>query len=56
MRGRQESSEIGVTGNDDPILTLGKQQQLDVFGSFKTEFKGVHSIMSVIAEQRRQSR
>ena len=40
----------------DSAITLSEQQELGVFSSLEAEFKGVHSIVSVIAEQRRQSR
>ena len=56
LRHREQRPEVGVTGNDDPILTLGKQEQLDVLGSLEAEFMGVHSVMPVIAEQRCQTR
>ena len=51
LRHRQEGPEVGVTGNDDPILTRRKQQKVDVFGSLEADFNGVNSIMSMVAEQ-----
>jgi len=48
--------EVGVTRNDDPILTRGEQQKLDIFGSLEAAFEGVNSIMSMITKQRGQSR
>lgn len=49
LRHRQEGPEVGVTRNDDPILTRGEQQKLDVFGSLEAAFEGVNSIVSMIA-------
>lgn len=47
---RAEGSEVGVGRHDDPVLTLGEQQEIVVFGSLEAQFEGVNGIVSALTK------